>query len=101
MKFIEHCLDLEELASVDVITETIKEFALLDREFVVRRDGTMLAAGRYMNINWDISLQDGLGGRQYSIYLKSTLKILTGKPVLSKRLHQTQARNEGSNREML
>ncbi|PIV68423.1 MAG: hypothetical protein COS08_06675 [Euryarchaeota archaeon CG01_land_8_20_14_3_00_38_12] len=43
--------------------ETLKEFALLDGAFVVRRDGIVVSAGRYININWDITLQDGFGGR--------------------------------------
>ncbi len=43
--------------------ETVKEFALLDGGFVLRRDGVLLSAGRYMNIDWEISLQSGLGGR--------------------------------------
>lgn len=43
--------------------ETFKEFALLDGAFIVRRDGVVVSAGRYININWDITLQSGLGGR--------------------------------------
>jgi len=43
--------------------ETLKEFALLDGAFIVRRDGVVVSAGRYININWDITLQGGLGGR--------------------------------------
>ncbi len=43
--------------------ETFKEFAQLDGAFVINKDGTALAAGRYIGINWDIYLQGGLGGR--------------------------------------
>ncbi|MBU3902497.1 MAG: diadenylate cyclase [Candidatus Thermoplasmatota archaeon] len=43
--------------------ETLKEFALLDGAFIVNRDGVVGSAGRYININWDITLQGGLGGR--------------------------------------
>lgn len=43
--------------------ETLKEFALLDGAFIVRRDGVVVSAGRYVNINWNIALQGGLGGR--------------------------------------
>lgn len=43
--------------------ETLKEFALLDGAFIVSRDGVVDSAGRYININWDITLQGGLGGR--------------------------------------
>ena len=43
--------------------ETLKEFAMLDGAFILRRDGVVVSAGRYININWDITLQGGLGGR--------------------------------------
>lgn len=43
--------------------ETAKEFALLDGAFVIRRDGVILAAGRYVEFDKDVILQSGLGGR--------------------------------------
>lgn len=43
--------------------ETIKEFALVDGAFVIRGDGTILAAGRYIDVDKRVSLQQGLGGR--------------------------------------
>lgn len=43
--------------------ETIKEFALIDGAFVVRGDGTILAAGRYIDVDKRVPLQAGLGGR--------------------------------------
>ena len=43
--------------------ETLKEFAQLDGAFVVREDGVVLAAGRYMDLEEAPLLQAGLGGR--------------------------------------
>lgn len=47
----------------DEAWETIKEFAQLDGAFVVREDGVVLAAGRYMDLEEAPLLQAGLGGR--------------------------------------
>ena len=38
-------------------------FAQLDGAFVIDDAGMIVAAGRYVGINWDIYLQSGLGGR--------------------------------------
>lgn len=44
--------------------ESIKEFAQLDGMFVVSREGTILAAGRYLDMaSQNIHLPGGLGGR--------------------------------------
>ena len=43
--------------------ETIKEMAQLDGAFVIDDGGQVIAAGRYVGVNWDIYLQGGLGGR--------------------------------------
>ncbi len=47
----------------DACVETLKEFALLDGAFVVRGDGIVEAAGRYLDVDKDSPLQEGLGGR--------------------------------------
>jgi diadenylate cyclase len=43
--------------------ETVKEMAQLDGAFVIDDTGQVIAAGRYVGVNWDIYLQGGLGGR--------------------------------------
>lgn len=43
--------------------QTIKQFAQLDGATVVDESGVVVAAGRYIQINWDVYLQGGLGGR--------------------------------------
>jgi len=46
------------------LRETIKEFASLDGAFVIRDDGVILSAGRYLNASIeDASLPQGLGSR--------------------------------------
>ncbi len=46
------------------LRETIKEFASLDGAFIIRDDGVVLAAGRYLNASIeDASLPQGLGSR--------------------------------------
>jgi len=42
---------------------TIKQFAQLDGATMVDAAGVVVAAGRYIQINWDVYLQGGLGGR--------------------------------------
>lgn len=43
--------------------ETVKEFAQVDGAFVLRGDGVIEAAGRYVDIDRSIDLPSGLGGR--------------------------------------
>ena len=43
--------------------ETIKELAQLDGAMIFDEDGIAQSAGRYLEINWEIYLQSGLGGR--------------------------------------
>ncbi len=43
--------------------QTIKQFAQLDGATVVDDSGAVVAAGRYIQINWEVYLQGGLGGR--------------------------------------
>ena len=43
--------------------ETIKEFAQLDGVFVIDSDGYIVSAGRYLDIEGDVVLKYGLGGR--------------------------------------
>lgn len=43
--------------------ETIKEFAQVDGAFVIRGDGVIESAGRYIEIDRSIELPSGLGGR--------------------------------------
>ena len=43
--------------------ETAKEFSRLDGAFIVRHDGVIEAAGRYLDTDRDIELPSGLGGR--------------------------------------
>jgi diadenylate cyclase len=43
--------------------QTIKQYAQLDGATVVDEEGQVVAAGRYIQINWDVYLQGGLGGR--------------------------------------
>jgi len=44
--------------------ESIKNFAQLDGVFIVREDGHIIAAGRYLDIDAsDIKVKKGLGGR--------------------------------------
>jgi len=46
------------------LRETIKEFASLDGAFIIRDDGVILSAGRYLNASIeDASLPQGLGSR--------------------------------------
>lgn len=47
----------------DACLETLKEFALLDGAFIIRGDGIVEAAGRYLDVDKDAPLQEGLGGR--------------------------------------
>jgi len=42
---------------------TLKQYAQLDGATIIREDGVIEAAGRYIQINWDVYLQGGLGGR--------------------------------------
>jgi DNA integrity scanning protein DisA with diadenylate cyclase activity len=48
---------------LDSVTETVKEFALIDGGFVIDANGTIVAAGRYMDVDKGVPLQPGLGGR--------------------------------------
>lgn len=43
--------------------QTIKQYAQLDGATVIDESGVVVAAGRYIQINWDVYLQGGLGGR--------------------------------------
>ncbi len=43
--------------------ETAKEFAQIDGAFVVRGDGVVMAAGRYVDTEGHLEIQAGLGGR--------------------------------------
>jgi DNA integrity scanning protein DisA with diadenylate cyclase activity len=47
----------------DALWETAKEFAQIDGAFVVRGDGVVLAAGRYVDTQGPLEVQSGLGGR--------------------------------------
>lgn len=47
----------------DGVWETAKEFSQLDGAFIVREDGAVVAAGRYIDTDKDIELPSGLGGR--------------------------------------
>jgi len=47
----------------DALWETAKEFAQIDGAFIVRGDGVVLAAGRYVDTEGQLELQAGLGGR--------------------------------------
>lgn len=47
----------------DALWETAKEFAQIDGAFVVRGDGVVLAAGRYVDTEGHLEIQAGLGGR--------------------------------------
>ena len=42
---------------------TIKQFAQLDGATMIDATGVVVAAGRYIQINWEVYLQGGLGGR--------------------------------------
>lgn len=42
---------------------TIKQYAQLDGATVITEEGVVEAAGRYVQVNWDVYLQGGLGGR--------------------------------------
>jgi diadenylate cyclase len=42
---------------------TIKQFAQLDGATMIDATGLVVAAGRYIQINWEVYLQGGLGGR--------------------------------------
>lgn len=42
---------------------TIKQYAQLDGATLIDQSGLVVAAGRYIQINWDVYLQGGLGGR--------------------------------------
>ncbi len=43
--------------------QTLKQFAQLDGATLIDESGVVVAAGRYIQINWDVYLQGGLGGR--------------------------------------
>lgn len=43
--------------------ETAKEFAQIDGAFIVRGDGCVTAAGRYVDTEGNVEVQPGLGGR--------------------------------------
>ena len=43
--------------------QTVKQFAQLDGATLIDEAGVVVAAGRYIQINWDVYLQGGLGGR--------------------------------------
>jgi len=43
--------------------ETAKEFAQIDGAFIVRGDGVVLSAGRYVDTEGTLEIQSGLGGR--------------------------------------
>jgi DNA integrity scanning protein DisA with diadenylate cyclase activity len=43
--------------------ETAKEFAQIDGAFIVRGDGCVVAAGRYVDTEGAVEVQSGLGGR--------------------------------------
>ncbi len=47
----------------DALWETAKEFALIDGAFVVRGDGVVVSAGRYVDTQGALNLPAGLGGR--------------------------------------
>lgn len=47
----------------DALWETAKEFAQIDGAFIVRGDGVVLAAGRYVDTEGTVDVQPGLGGR--------------------------------------
>ena len=47
----------------DSLWETAKEFAQIDGAFVVRGDGVVMAAGRYVDTEGHLEIQAGLGGR--------------------------------------
>ena len=47
----------------DSLWETAKEFAQIDGAFVVRGDGVVVAAGRYVDTEGKLEIQAGLGGR--------------------------------------
>src|SRR3954463_1468152 len=45
------------------IREALKNFAVLDGAFVIREDGVVLAAGRYLQVESNVELPLGLGAR--------------------------------------
>lgn len=47
----------------DSLWETAKEFAQIDGAFIVRGDGVVVAAGRYVDTEGTLEVQAGLGGR--------------------------------------
>jgi len=47
----------------DGVWETTKEFAQIDGAFVIREDGIVEAAGRYVDTDRKVELTSGLGGR--------------------------------------
>lgn len=47
----------------DTLWETAKEFAQIDGAFIVRGDGVVVAAGRYVDTEGTLEVQSGLGGR--------------------------------------
>jgi DNA integrity scanning protein DisA with diadenylate cyclase activity len=47
----------------DGLWETAKEFAQIDGAFIVRGDGCVVAAGRYVDTEGAVEVQSGLGGR--------------------------------------
>lgn len=47
----------------DALWETAKEFAQIDGAFIVRGDGVVVSAGRYVDTEGQLEVQAGLGGR--------------------------------------
>ncbi|HVL47718.1 MAG TPA: diadenylate cyclase [Candidatus Thermoplasmatota archaeon] len=47
----------------DALWETVKEFAQIDGAFIVRADGVIESAGRYLETDQHVPVASGLGGR--------------------------------------
>lgn len=61
-------LEIERQISNPDMRENIKELSLLDGAFVIREDGTVEAAGRYISIDTSkVKLSKGLGTRHVSV----------------------------------
>jgi diadenylate cyclase len=59
--------------------ESVKEFAQLDGMFVIDRDGSVLAAGRYMDMDSrSVNLPGGLGGRHRAVAAMTKLIPVAG-----------------------
>jgi DNA integrity scanning protein DisA with diadenylate cyclase activity len=59
--------------------ESVKEFAQLDGIFVIDRDGSVLAAGRYMDVDSrSVTLPGGLGGRHRAVAAITKLLPVAG-----------------------